>query len=177
MERRSRTIELRVEPNNGIPNHPHLPALIQPGAFAPEAGVEAIAARFRENGWGGIWHWTVYDFHHFHPASHEVLGVAEGEAVLRLGGPDGPERALRAGDVVVLPAGFGHCRVSASEGFTVVGGYPPGQESPQIVRADAAAAKRATAAIRATPLPRSDPVSGRDGPVTRIWGSGPVARG
>lgn len=25
------------------------------------------------SGWGGIWQWTVFDFHHYHADEHEVL--------------------------------------------------------------------------------------------------------
>jgi uncharacterized protein YjlB len=172
-EAEAEVAEIRVAPDHGVPNHPELPALLYARAFAADAGVEGIAGRFRANGWSGVWHWSVYGFHHFHPASHEALGVARGEAVLQLGGPDGPERRVRAGDVVILPAGFGHRRLSDAGGFTVVGAYPPGQEGPEIMRAgaeaDAEAAARARASIAATPLPATDPVFGRGGPLLRRW--------
>jgi uncharacterized protein YjlB len=59
--------------------------------------------------------------------------------------------------VLVLPAGTGHRRRSASGGFTVVGAYPAGQEDYDLLRgADAAALAR----IAALPAPPSDPVGG-----------------
>jgi uncharacterized protein YjlB len=132
--RRAACSILRVALNNGIPNHPALPALIVPEAAAPDAAVAAVAAICAANGWDGIWDWTVHDFHHFHPASHEVLTVALGRARLHLGGPDGPVREVSAGDALILPAGFGHGRVSGSQDIRVVGGYPAGQENPEIAR-------------------------------------------
>lgn len=158
---------LAVPSNGGIPNNPRLPALIYRGAVTPD---ETVAREtFRGNGWGGLWTWTVFDHHHWHPDSHEALGCVAGWADLHLGGPDGPVVRLEAGDVAVLPAGFGHKRVASGDGFRVVGAYPPGQESPEILGADAMAIERALARIGAVPLPGGDPVFGADGPLRRVW--------
>ena len=165
---------VHVPPNGGVPNHPVLPALILPGALGAEsadaAGIERIEALFESNRWVGAWAWTVYPYHHFHPGSHEVLAAVRGRATLLLGGPAGEARELVRGDVVVLPAGFGHRRLDASDDFTVVGAYPEGQENCETVRAGDAAMRAALPAVRATPLPATDPVHGPDGPLTRLWG-------
>lgn len=84
--------------------------------------------RFARNGWTGAWSGGVYDWHHFHARTHEVLGCSQGNAVLRLGGKDGADIAVGAGDVIVIPAGLAHCRVTASDDFRVVGAYPGGGE-------------------------------------------------
>jgi uncharacterized protein YjlB len=64
---------------------------------------------------------------------------------------------VRAGDTVVLPAGTGHRRVSASGDFTVVGAYPARQEDYDLLReADDAARSR----IAALGAPEADPVGG-----------------
>ena len=64
---------------------------------------------------------------------------------------------MRAGDTVVLPAGTGHRRVSASGDFTVVGAYPARQEDYDLLReADDAARSR----IAALGAPEADPVGG-----------------
>ena len=114
----------------------------------------------------------MFDFHHFHPASHEALVVVAGHATLELGGPEGAVRRVAAGDALILPAGFGHRRAGASDDFRVVGAYPRGQESPEIVRADVRAAEAAKASIAATPVPSTDPVFGANGPLTDFWGQG-----
>ena len=99
----------------------------------------------------------MFDFHHFHSTSHEVLAVVAGSATLELGGPQGEAFEVAAGDVVVLPAGTGHRRAAASDGFTVVGAYPAGQEDYDLLRdADDAAVGR----IAALGAPEDDPVGG-----------------
>ena len=109
-----------------IPNNPTLPfvhyrspvRLTQ--APDPAAVLEEL---FESNGWGGSWRNGIYDFLHYHSGTHEVLGIARGHARVRFGGRNGKIVALRAGDVVILPAGTGHQRVSASRDLLVVGAY------------------------------------------------------
>jgi uncharacterized protein YjlB len=140
-----------------IPNHPKLPVLLYRGVDAAAAGPDACRELFASNGWGGSWVDGVFDFHHFHSTSHEVLGVVAGSATLELGGPQGTAFEVAAGDVVVLPAGTGHRRAGASGDFSVVGAYPVGQEDYDLLRdADEAARSR----IAAVPWPDHDPVTG-----------------
>ena len=130
-------------------------------------GVEAVtgadAARnlFAEHGWGGSWVASVFDFHHFHSTSHEVLAVVAGSATLELGGPQGEAFEVAAGDVLVLPAGTGHRRATARDGFTVVGAYPAGEEDYDLLRGDdPAEVEAARERIAALPSPPQDPVGG-----------------
>jgi uncharacterized protein YjlB len=137
-------------PGEVIPNHPRFPVLIYHDVDDPRE-------RFAAHGWGGTWVNGVFDFHHFHSTSHEALAVVAGAAVVELGGPQGEAFEVAAGDVLVLPAGTGHRRRSARDGFTVVGAYPAGQEDYDLLReADDAARAR----IDALPAPPDDPVGG-----------------
>jgi uncharacterized protein YjlB len=97
-----------------------------------------------------------------------VLGVATGHARVRFGGARGKELHLKAGDVVILPAGTGHQRLAASEDLLVVGAYPPFGSYDEC-RASATDHDRALTTIPKVALPRKDPVYGRDGPLTRLW--------
>jgi uncharacterized protein YjlB len=144
-----------------IPNHPRFPVLIYHAVDGGADGPEAARELFAANGWGGSWVDGVFDFHHFHSTSHEALAVVAGSATLELGGPQGEAFEVAAGDVLVLPAGTGHRRRSARDGFTVVGAYPPGQEDYDLLRGDdpdevAAARER----IAALPAPDTDPAGG-----------------
>ena len=139
-------------PGEPIPNHPRWPVLIYRGVDVGDG--ESL---FINNGWGGTWTDGVFDFHHFHSTSHEALAVIAGSATLELGGPQGQAFEVSAGDVLVLPAGTGHRRASARDGFTVVGAYPPGQEAYDILRA---ADPTALSRIAHVPPPPTDPAGG-----------------
>jgi uncharacterized protein YjlB len=83
-----------------------------------------------------------------------------------LGGEKGPTVTVRAGDVAVLPAGTGHCRISASDDFLVVGAYPS-NEHWDICRT--AATPEVLERMRRVTFPASDPISGKGGALTRLW--------
>jgi uncharacterized protein YjlB len=135
--------------------------LVYRGVSAAAAGVGDARALFAEHGWGGSWVDGVFDFHHFHSTSHEALAVVAGQATLELGGPQGRAFDVEAGDVLVLPAGTGHRRASARDGFTVVGAYPAGQENYDLLRGDdPAEVEAARERIAALPAPPEDPVGG-----------------
>jgi len=148
-------------PGDRIPNHPSFAVLIYRGVDGVADGPDVARRLFATHGWGGSWVDGVFDFHHFHSTSHEALAVVAGAATIELGGPQGESFDVAAGDVLVLPAGTGHRRATARDGFTVVGAYPAGQEDYDLLRGDdpdeVAAARERIAALGA---PREDPVGG-----------------
>ena len=143
-----------------IPNHPRFPVLLYRGVDVSDA-----RALLAEHGWGGSWVNGVFDFHHFHSTSHEVLAVIAGRATIELGGPQGRAFDVAVGDALVLPAGTGHRRASADGAFRVVGAYPAGQEDYDLLRAADDAARARIAALGPPP---NDPVGG-DG--VGLWGA------
>ncbi|GAB6991167.1 cupin domain-containing protein [Paenibacillus pini] len=150
-----------------IPNHPTLPVLHYRGVMQRPAETEAC---FNKNGWLNSWTNGVFSYHHYHSNTHEVLGIIRGNAILQLGGSKGDQLKVQAGDVIVLPAGTGHKKCSASADFKVVGAYPDGMdynvrtgeqgERPQVLEE-----------ITRVPLPTTDPVFGANGPLLHQWNS------
>jgi uncharacterized protein YjlB len=128
----------------------------------------SCAELFAGNGWLGAWVDGIYSFHHFHSTAHEVLGIVGGSASVLLGGPSGRRFDVARGDVLVLPAGTGHCNVGATADLLVVGAYPNGMWC-DLRRGDPAERGEVLANIAAVPLPDSDPVHGTEGPLTEIW--------
>ena len=97
-----------------------------------------------------------------------LLGIARGNAIVRFGGDRGTEIAVAAGDVAILPAGTGHQCLSASADFSVVGAYPPGAQM-QVTRPTPENHAKALETIPKVKLPKTDPVTGADGALVRLW--------
>ena len=160
---------LPLKQNGWMPNNEGLPVLLDRGAFAgkpAEAMAAEMEAAFTRNQWPPQWRNGVYSFHHYHSTAHEVLGFASGWGRLVLGGEGGHELVLKAGDVALLPAGTGHCKLDASKDFLVVGAYPEGEHWDICRTAPDAAAMERMKGVR---FPASDPVHGKSGPMLEHW--------
>ena len=150
-----------------IPNS-RLPLLVYRAAQPPDAA--AIERTFAANRWPPAWRSGVHPFHHFHANTHEALGVARGHARVQFGGPDGQVLTVQAGDVVIVPAGVGHCNQDQSADLLIVGAYPDNAPSPDMHRGEAADHDRLADRIEAVPTPAADPVQGTGGALLRLWG-------
>jgi uncharacterized protein YjlB len=142
------------------------PLLLYPTVVPAEPS--AIESLFDGNGWPAAWRNGVYPYHHYHSTAHEALGVYSGSASIQFGGPRGATQAVRAGDVVVIPAGVAHKCVEASEDFRVVGAYPRGQRWDMCCGrpGERPEADRRIAALED---PQVDPVQGAGGVLCRLW--------
>lgn len=159
-----------LPPSSGVPNHPRWPLLVYQAAV-PIAGRDPAVAfeeLFTRNRWPAAWRNGVYGFHHFHTKAHEALGVYSGEMTVQFGGEDGVVLTARAGDVIVLPAGTGHKKLSSEGSLGIVGAYPSGQR-PDMNTPLLSSLKRAMAAIEQVGLPECDPVHGAEGPLFAHW--------
>lgn len=168
LQQTSELSAIRFADDGQIPNN-RLPLLIYHAARDPQATTpETMEALLTAGGWPPQWRSTVFTYHHFHSTAHEVLAIASGSAELMLGGPSGEQMKATAGDVIVIPAGVGHKRVSSSGDFLVVGGYPPGQ-AWDLLKGEPGERPLADANIAKVPMPRSDPVFGPGGPLLSLW--------
>lgn len=163
-------VAYHIAPNGTIPNHPRWPLLVYLQAVEiagadPAALFEALFNRHR---WPAAWRNGVYSFHHYHSNAHEVLGVYSGEVTVQFGGDGGVVVNGHAGDVIVLPAGTGHKKLSSRGELGIVGAYPLGQH-PDTCTPLLSDAKRNMTAIAAVPLPECDPVHGENGPLFTHW--------
>lgn len=161
--------EYLFEDDGKIPNS-KLPALVYHEAFKEKGmkGAEWLEDVFARNNWTNSWRWGVYSYHHYHSNVHEVLGVFSGNAVLQLGGEKGARVKVKAGDIIVIPAGTGHKNISCSADFTVVGAYPNGM-SPDLMKGNAGERPQADKNIAAVPIPGADPLLGTDDGLRKIW--------
>lgn len=143
-------------------NHPRWPLLVYPGAVTP-AQPENFEDLFTRNQWPAAWRNGVFPFHHFHPNSHEVLGVYSGEVTVQFGFEGGVTVTARPGDVIVLPAGTGHKKLGSRGALGIVGAYPLGS-SPESCRSGLDEKD-----LLRVPLPAADPVFGPGGPLFEHW--------
>jgi len=176
--RRRKPHAIMFHDDGAVPNNPTLPFVHYRSpvrlTHAPDAAA-VLEELFESNGWSGSWRNGIYDFLHYHSGTHEVLGIARGYARVRFGGRDGKLVALRAGDVVILPAGTGHQRVSASRDLLVVGSYTAAGQYDECKDS----AKEHAHALQSIPqvaLPARDPVYGPAGPLLDCWNGDKVSR-
>jgi uncharacterized protein YjlB len=169
--RSRRVATFRFRDDGFIPNNRVFPVTLYrsavklPRSLDPAAVWEEI---FESNGWGDTWRDGIYDYLHYHSRIHEVLGIARGSATVRLGGNKGRIIKLKAADAVIIPAGTGHQRLSASKTFIAVGAYPPDGSydecGPTVEEHD-----RNVKIVRRIGRPRKDPIFGSDGPLLKAW--------
>jgi uncharacterized protein YjlB len=155
-----------------VPNNPTLPLVIYRAAIdlagSPDPA-DVIENTFIAHGWRNTWRNGIYEYVHYHSMIHEGLGIARGRARVRFGGRDGEELDLGPGDVAILPAGTGHQCLWASPDLLVIGAYPRGGRL-YLCRGSKAEHARALLSIPQVPLPHSDPVFGKNGPLLReLW--------
>ena len=153
-----------------VPNN-RLPLIVRQGAVTPDASdpASAFERTFAKNGWTNSWRNGIYDYQHYHSTAHEALGVAIGSATVQFGGENGETIGLTAGDVVVIPAGVAHARISQSADLLVVGAYADGRDWDLLRDTDSGAIAAARQRIAQVPLPEADPVDGGDGPLMKLW--------
>lgn len=152
-----------------IPNN-KLPLLLYRDALTGQQDAATVMKIFAANNWTNSWDNGIYSYHHYHSTSHEVLGIYAGSASLQLGGESGERLRVKAGDVIIIPAGVGHKKLDASSDFAVVGAYPEGRDW-DVLKGEPGERPRADENIASLPIPKSDPLFGIKDGLTKIWSS------
>ena len=147
-------LALMFRDDGSIPNNPHLPFLVYRGAIdvaGADSPERVIESTFSANGWVDMWRNGIFPY------------VEAGKVL-----------DLTPGDVAVLPAGTGHQCLWATPELCVIGAYPK-RGSYDLCRGSKAENAKALKTIPEVPLPDSDPVHGKAGPLTTLWQAAPVA--
>ncbi len=168
-----KSVDILIEDDGIFPNNGRLPLVVLPGAFSGRPGEElarAMEETFARNAWPPAWRNGVFSYHHYHSTAHETLGVYSGRATVLFGGDGGVRQEVSAGDVVVIPAGVSHKLIEESDGFGVVGAYPPGQ-SPDMNYGKRGERPGTDRSIAGLSPPEKDPAYG-DGPLLDFWKQG-----
>jgi uncharacterized protein YjlB len=160
---------LYLKNNGSIPNSKY-PVLLYRNIFSEsgDTAAEWLEKRFAFNGWTNAWRWGIYNFHHYHSNTHEVLGVFQGSAQVQVGGENGEMIKLSVGDIIVIPAGVGHKCIASADHFSVVGAYPGGIE-PDLNKGLEGELPAACENIDHTALPLTDPLLGATDGLPEIW--------
>ncbi|MCD6040440.1 MAG: hypothetical protein K0R40_43 [Burkholderiales bacterium] len=137
------------------------PLLVYPAVSGEQVTPEFFEGLFTRNRWPAAWRNGVFPFHHYHSNSHEVLGVYAGEVTVQFGGDAGVTLTAKPGDVIVLPAGTAHKKLSSRGALGIVGAYPEGSD-PDTCRGTPDRSLQA-------PRPACDPVHGPGGPLFTHW--------
>lgn len=157
------------EDDGTFPNNA-LPLMLLKKAFnsKPDINPAEIEKVFYANGWINSWRNGLYPFHHYHSTAHEALGLYSGWVKAQLGGPEGKIVIVKAGDVIVIPAGVAHKNIDQSPDFKVVGAYPISQ-MPDMKYGKLGERPIVDVNIKKVPAPENDPVYGKTGPLIHQW--------
>lgn len=156
---------ISCDSDNSIPNNAKYALLLYKNVIKQKESPLDILSK---NNWSNAWRGGIFPIHHYHSNTHEVLIVVSGKATVQLGGELGPHVDIQQGDVIIIPAGFGHKLVHSHHDFAVIGAYPNGNdydfctgksdEWPQNLEN-----------IKNTSLPDTDPIYGKGGPLYQHW--------
>jgi len=160
--------KLHFKDDGVIPNST-FPLLIYKHAITDDkATADFFEALFERNNWSNSWRNGVFSYHHYHSITHEVLGVYEGSAELQLGGEKGDVLHVNKGDVIIIPAGVGHKKKTATADFAVVGAYPNGMDF-DLLTGKQGDRPKADQNIKNVPFPETHPVFGHKKGLIEFW--------
>ena len=154
--------------DDGTIANSHLPVIMYSEVTDAEVNADWFEKRFMQNNWTNNWRDIILSYDHFHSNTHEVLAVAYGNVTLQIGGSKGQVIELSVGNVLIIPAGVGHCAISTQTNYQVVGGYPNGG-SWDLFTGTADERKQALENISKVSIPTTDPIFGSRGILLELW--------
>lgn len=156
--------------DDGVTPNSRLPVLIYKNVLTEvkEDLAAYLEKTFHQNNWTGNWRDIVLDKDHYHSTTHEVLGISRGAVDLQLGGANGKQFSVSAGDVLIIPAGVAHRSLDNYLDYEVIGGYPEGR-SWDMIYCEPEKYDVAKVVIDGLPLPKTDPFFGEKGPLLDSW--------
>ena len=172
MTRKRKPSTFKFKDDGETPNNAKYPLVVYRSSVALDPKYDPAAVfevLFEANNWGDGWRATMYGYNHFHTGTHECLGIARGKLTAQFGGTSGRKIQLKAGDVVILPAGVGHKHIRQSKDLLIVGAYPANAgdyDEPKPDEIDHATAMENVSRVK---RPSSDPVYGKRGPLFSVW--------
>jgi uncharacterized protein YjlB len=152
-----------------FPNNAKLPVLLYKSPWKlPLFRATFIKSELRKHSWENSWRNGVYEYHHYHSISHEVLCAFRGKTKVLLGGDNGIIIDFEESDVLIIPAGVAHKNIEPDNLFKCVGAYPKGQNY-DMNYGQPFERPASDMNIKKVPLPEEDPVFGLSGPLMDYW--------
>lgn len=165
----AKIIQHLLKDDGTFPNSMY-PALVYKNAFllVNDGSPAVIEDILKANNWFNSWRNGILSQHHYHSVTHEVLVAYKGACHLQLGGYDGIEFTIEAGDAIVIPAGVAHKNLGSSNDFKCIGAYPNGLDYD--MNYGKAGERPATDHnIANVAMPEYDPIFGSDGTLLHYW--------
>ena len=157
--------------DNGIFPNSRLPAILYRHALElPNLFKAAYVKKlFARHGWTNAWDAGIFTYSHYHSITHEVLGFYKGSTNILLGGDNGRQLRVEAGDVLIIPAGVAHRNLDQEQNVACIGAYPGGSDY-DINIGKPGERPGTDQRIAAVPIPSEDPVYGIEKGLVKIWG-------
>lgn len=162
-------IQKLILPQGNFPGNSRYPLLIYKRAISTlKKSPSDIQDQLQQNNWRNPWIDSIYDYHHFHSNTHEVLVIVSGECQVQFGGEEGSTWSVTSDDVILIPAGVAHKSVAMDEHFRCIGAYPL-DIGYDLFCGKAEEYSMVVENIQKVGLPEKDPIFGEHGVLFKYW--------
>ena len=152
-----------IPPRGYFPGNPYYPLLIyKESLLCRDREPKTVQIHLLQNDWRHSWVGSIYDYHHYHSNTHELLAIISGNCEVQFGGENGSIYTVNQDDVIIIPAGVAHRSLHMSDNFQCIGAYPFEVEY-DMRYGTAEEYPEALNSIKQVGLPKKDPVFGEEG--------------